>query len=135
MYIPEQLQRICFLHYLPDSGVFRTVSLSIPGCQTVLFRTHGGIDVPGWHFHETGRLWMSESGHIFSAGGKDFLLIIVLSAVAILYGAFATMMQKDLKYINAYSSVSHLRFCIAGHRDAHARPFQARSCKWFHTDS
>ena len=34
--------------------------------------------------------------------------IIVLSAIAILYGAFATMMQKDLKYLNAYSSVSHV---------------------------
>ncbi len=29
--------------------------------------------------------------------------IVGLSAVAILYGAFATMMQTDLKYINAYS--------------------------------
>jgi NADH-quinone oxidoreductase subunit M len=41
-------------------------------------------------------------------------IIIVLSAIAILYGAFATMMQKDLKYINAYSSVSHCGFVILG---------------------
>jgi len=34
--------------------------------------------------------------------------------VAILYGAFATMMQKDLKYMNAYSSVSHCGFVILG---------------------
>ena len=40
--------------------------------------------------------------------------IIVLSAIAILYGAFATMMQKDLKYINAYSSVSHVGFSLLG---------------------
>jgi NADH-quinone oxidoreductase subunit M len=38
----------------------------------------------------------------------------VLSAIAILYGAFATMMQKDLKYINAYSSVSHVGFSLLG---------------------
>lgn len=41
-------------------------------------------------------------------------LIILLSAIAILYGAFATMMQKDLKYINAYSSVSHCGFVLLG---------------------
>lgn len=40
--------------------------------------------------------------------------IIVLACIAILYGAFATMMQKDLKYINAYSSVSHNGFILLG---------------------
>ena len=32
----------------------------------------------------------------------------------LLYGAFATMMQNDLKYINAYSSVSHCGFVLLG---------------------
>lgn len=41
-------------------------------------------------------------------------IIILLSAIAILYGAFATMMQTDLKYINAYSSVSHCGFVLLG---------------------
>ena len=41
-------------------------------------------------------------------------IIIVLSCIAILYGAFATMMQKDLKYINAYSSISHCGFVLLG---------------------
>ncbi len=40
--------------------------------------------------------------------------IIVLSLIAILYGAFATMMQTDLKYMNAYSSVSHCGFVLLG---------------------
>jgi NADH-quinone oxidoreductase subunit M len=40
--------------------------------------------------------------------------IMLLAAVAILYGAFATMMQTDLKYINAYSSVSHCGFVLLG---------------------
>lgn len=40
--------------------------------------------------------------------------IIILSCIAILYGAFATMMQTDLKYINAYSSVSHCGFVLLG---------------------
>ncbi|MDR3715690.1 MAG: NADH-quinone oxidoreductase subunit M [Puia sp.] len=41
-------------------------------------------------------------------------VIVLLSAIAILYGAFATMMQTDLKYINAYSSVSHCGFVLLG---------------------
>ncbi|MGZ5254556.1 MAG: complex I subunit 4 family protein [Flavitalea sp.] len=41
-------------------------------------------------------------------------IIILLATIAILYGAFATMMQKDLKYINAYSSVSHCGFVLLG---------------------
>src|SRR5258706_769433 len=41
-------------------------------------------------------------------------IIIVLASIAIIYGAFATMMQTDLKYINAYSSVSHCGFVLLG---------------------
>ena len=41
-------------------------------------------------------------------------IIIILACIAILYGAFATMMQSDLKYINAYSSVSHCGFVLLG---------------------
>ncbi len=41
-------------------------------------------------------------------------VIILLATIAIIYGAFATMMQTDLKYINAYSSVSHCGFVILG---------------------
>jgi NADH-quinone oxidoreductase subunit M len=40
--------------------------------------------------------------------------IIILASIAILYGAFATLMQKDLKYMNAYSSVSHCGFVLLG---------------------
>jgi len=41
-------------------------------------------------------------------------VIILLASIAILYGSFATMMQTDLKYINAYSSVSHCGFVLLG---------------------
>lgn len=41
-------------------------------------------------------------------------IIIVLAAIGIIYGAFATMMQKDLKYMNAYSSISHCGFVLLG---------------------
>lgn len=41
-------------------------------------------------------------------------LVILLASIAIVYGAFATLMQTDLKYINAYSSVSHCGFVLLG---------------------
>ena len=58
---------------------------------------------------------MSESGpYLFPQAATEFSSYHRLSAIAILYGAFATMMQKDLKYINAYSSVSHCGFVLLG---------------------
>ncbi len=51
---------------------------------------------------------MPEAAHYYS------WMIVVLATIAIIYGAFATMMQTDLKYINAYSSVSHCGFVLLG---------------------
>jgi NADH-quinone oxidoreductase subunit M len=34
-------------------------------------------------------------------------IFIILTSVSVIYGAFGAIVQKDLKYINAYSSVSH----------------------------
>ena len=34
-------------------------------------------------------------------------IFIILTSVSVVYGAFGAVFQKDLKYINAYSSVSH----------------------------
>ncbi len=53
--------------------------------------------------------------YLLPESAKEYsTIIIILSSIAILYGAFATMMQKDLKYINAYSSVSHVGFSLLG---------------------
>ena len=41
-------------------------------------------------------------------------IIVLLATIAVIYGAFATMMQTDLKYMNAYSSVSHCGFVLLG---------------------
>jgi NADH-quinone oxidoreductase subunit M len=38
----------------------------------------------------------------------------ILSMIAIVYGALASLMQKDWKKLVAYSSVSHLGFCTLG---------------------
>ncbi len=34
-------------------------------------------------------------------------IFIVLTGISVVYGAYSAIVQKDLKYINAYSSVSH----------------------------
>lgn len=39
-------------------------------------------------------------------------IFIILTSVSVLYGALGAIMQKDLKYINAYSSVSHCGMVI-----------------------
>lgn len=51
---------------------------------------------------------MPEAAHYYGPA------IIALSAIAIFYGAFVTLMQTDLKYMNAYSSVSHCGFVMLG---------------------
>jgi len=45
---------------------------------------------------------------------KMRLWMIVLSIIAIIYGALVSLMQKDMKKLVAYSSVSHLGFCTLG---------------------
>src|SRR5690606_32466977 len=41
-------------------------------------------------------------------------LMIALSVIAIIYGALVAMMQKDMKSLVAYSSVSHMGFVMLG---------------------
>ena len=41
-------------------------------------------------------------------------ILIALSLVGIIYGAIVCLMQKDMKRLIAYSSVSHLGFCTLG---------------------
>jgi NADH-quinone oxidoreductase subunit M len=41
-------------------------------------------------------------------------LMVFLSIVGLVYGALVAMMQKDAKKLVAYSSVSHLGFCMLG---------------------
>jgi NADH-quinone oxidoreductase subunit M len=53
--------------------------------------------------------------YLLPAAAQSYSWIIVtLASIAIIYGAFATLMQTDLKYINAYSSISHCGFILLG---------------------
>ncbi|MCF8295672.1 MAG: NADH-quinone oxidoreductase subunit M [Bacteroidales bacterium] len=41
------------------------------------------------------------------AAQEQAWIFLILTAISVVYGAFGAIVQKDLKYINAYSSVSH----------------------------
>jgi len=45
---------------------------------------------------------------------KILTVMLVVSVISIIYGALVCMMQKDMKKLIAYSSVSHLGFCTLG---------------------
>jgi NADH-quinone oxidoreductase subunit M len=47
-----------------------------------------------------------------SAANEMAWIFIILTTVSVVYGAFGAIWQKDLKYINAYSSVSHCGMVI-----------------------
>src|SRR3972149_9561662 len=52
---------------------------------------------------------------IFPEASREYApFIATVSIVTIIYGALVTMMQKDMKKLIAYSSVSHLGFCTLG---------------------
>jgi NADH-quinone oxidoreductase subunit M len=49
-----------------------------------------------------------------TARHKIITIMLVVSIIGIIYGALVCMMQKDMKKLIAYSSVSHLAFCTLG---------------------
>jgi len=115
--IPVEIQRILFLLTFTGFGVFTAMfpfhtwapdghssaptaaSMFLAGISMKL-GGYGCIRISTWLFPE--------------AANELSWIFIILASIAIIYGAFATMMQKDLKYMNAYSSVSHCGFVILG---------------------
>ena len=52
---------------------------------------------------------------LFPEASRRFVpLIIVLALISIVYGALVSLMQKDMKKLIAYSSVSHMGFVMLG---------------------
>src|SRR5579863_7641791 len=49
-----------------------------------------------------------------SSNPRSVQIMVVLSIIAIVYGALVSLMQRDMKKLIAYSSVSHLGFCTLG---------------------
>ncbi len=48
------------------------------------------------------------------AAQEQAWIFLLLTGISVVYGAFGAIMQKDLKYINAYSSVSHCGLVLFG---------------------
>jgi NADH-quinone oxidoreductase subunit M len=115
--LPIEFQQMFFPFLMAGFGIF-----------TALFPFHSWV--PDGHSSAPTAASMFLAGISMKLGGYGCLrvatwlmpeaaqqyswIIVLLATIAILYGAFATMMQTDLKYMNAYSSVSHCGFVLLG---------------------
>ena len=115
--IPGDAQHIIFPLLFTGFGVFTALfplHTWVPDGHSSA-PTAGSMFLAGISMKLGGYGCLRVATYLLPEGAKQYAdLIIILSAIAILYGAFATMMQKDLKYINAYSSVSHVGFSLLG---------------------
>ncbi len=115
--IPIETQKICFPLLFVGFGVFTALfpfHTWVPDGHSSA-PTAGSMFLAGISMKLGGYGCLRVATYVMPEGAKEYAnIIIVLSSIAILYGAFATMMQKDLKYINAYSSISHCGFVLLG---------------------
>lgn len=115
--LPVETQKIIFPFLFIGFGVFTALfpfHTWVPDGHSSA-PTAGSMFLAGISMKLGGYGCLRVATYLLPDAAKEYsLIIIVLAAIAILYGAFATMMQKDLKYINAYSSVSHCGFVLLG---------------------
>jgi NADH-quinone oxidoreductase subunit M len=115
--IPNNIQYVIFPLLFVGFGVFTALfplHTWVPDGHSSA-PTAGSMFLAGISMKLGGYGCLRVATYLLPEGAKEYAdIIIVLSTIAILYGAFATMMQKDLKYINAYSSVSHVGFSLLG---------------------
>ena len=117
MHVPVEAQRIFFPLIFIGFGIFGALfpfhtwvpdgHSSAPTAAS-MFLAGISMKLGGYGCLRVATYLMPEAAQEYS------VIIIALATIAILYGAFATMMQNDLKYINAYSSVSHCGFVLLG---------------------
>jgi NADH-quinone oxidoreductase subunit M len=115
--LPLQLQLIFFPFLFVGFGVFTAIfpfhtwvpdgHSSAPTAAS-MFLAGISMKLGGYGCIRVAMYLMPQAAQYYS------MWIVALAAIAILYGAFATMMQTDLKYMNAYSSVSHCGFVLLG---------------------
>jgi len=117
IHIPVETQKIIFPFLFIGFGVFTALfpfHTWVPDGHSSA-PTAGSMFLAGISMKLGGYGCLRVATYLLPDAAKEYsLIIITLAAIAILYGAFATMMQKDLKYINAYSSVSHCGFVLLG---------------------
>jgi NADH-quinone oxidoreductase subunit M len=109
-HIPTEMQRLFFPCVFMGFGVlgalfpFHTWSpdghASAPTAVSML---HAGVlmKLGGYGCFRVAMYLMPEGAAIWGD------LFLVLTTISVVYGAFSAVVQTDLKYINAYSSVSH----------------------------
>jgi NADH-quinone oxidoreductase subunit M len=70
---------------------------------TAVSMLHAGVlmKLGGYGAFRVAMFLMPEAAHELA------WIFIILTTISVVYGAFSAIVQKDLKYINAYSSVSH----------------------------
>ncbi|MCK9402775.1 MAG: NADH-quinone oxidoreductase subunit M [Chitinophagaceae bacterium] len=117
MHIPLEVQKFFFPFAFIGFGIFAALfpfhtwvpdgHASAPTAAS-MFLAGISMKLGGYGCLRVATFLMPDAAHAYS------WIIILLATIAIIYGAFATMMQTDLKYINAYSSVSHCGFVILG---------------------
>ena len=116
-HIPADVQKICFPLLFVGFGIFGALfpfHTWVPDGHSSA-PTAGSMFLAGISMKLGGYGCLRVATFLLPEGAHEYAnIIIALSAIAVLYGAFATMMQKDLKYINAYSSVSHCGFVLLG---------------------
>jgi NADH-quinone oxidoreductase subunit M len=115
--IPSNIQMICFPLLFIGFGVFSGLfpfHTWIPDGHSSA-PTAGSMFLAGISMKLGGYGCLRVATYLLPEGAKEYAnFVIILSAIGILYGAFVTMMQRDLKYLNAYSSVSHCGFVLLG---------------------
>jgi NADH-quinone oxidoreductase subunit M len=117
MHIPVEVQKFFFPFAFIGFGIFAALfpfhtwvpdgHASAPTAAS-MFLAGISMKLGGYGCLRVATFLMPDAAHEYA------WIIILLATIAIIYGAFATMMQTDLKYINAYSSVSHCGFVILG---------------------
>ncbi len=108
---PFEVQKIffplLFVGFAVISALFPFHTWSPDGhasAPTAVSMLHAGVlmKLGGYGIFRVAMYIMPEGAHHWS------WVFIILSVIGIVYGAFSAIKQTDLKYINAYASVSHL---------------------------
>lgn len=117
LHVPLQAQRLFFPFAFVGFGIFTALfpfhtwvpdgHSSAPTAGS-MFLAGISMKLGGYGCLRVATFLMPDAAQLYSG------IIILLATIAIIYGAFATMMQTDLKYMNAYSSVSHVGFVLLG---------------------
>ena len=117
LHLPIEVQRVGYVLLFTGFGVFTAMfpfhtwapdgHSSAPTAAS-MFLAGISMKLGGYGCLRVASWLMPDAAHELS------WIFIILASIAIIYGAFATLMQKDLKYMNAYSSVSHCGFVVLG---------------------